>query len=161
MSAESAPILVIGIGNVYRSDDGVGIATVGQLKDRLPSHVRVLEETGEGTELVEAWKDATSVILIDAVRSGAPAGTIHRFDARTHKIPAELFRCSSHAFSVAEAIELARALNQLPRHLIVYGVEGQNFEAGEGLSRLVEEAISVVVSQVLLEVRSQCDARQA
>jgi hydrogenase maturation protease len=161
MSPESTPVLIMGIGNVYHSDDGAGIATVRQLNKQLPQHVRVLEETGEGARLVEAWKDATSVILIDAVRSGAPPGTIHRFDARTEKIPAELFRCSSHAFSVAEAIELAHALNQLPRHLVIYGIEGQNFEAGEALSRSVVEAIGAVVSQVLLEVRSRTDIMQA
>jgi hydrogenase maturation protease len=161
MSAESAPVLIIGIGNVYRSDDGAGIATARQLKNQLPLGVRVLEETGEGTALVEAWKDSTSVILIDAVRSGATAGTIYRLDALTEKIPAELFHCSSHAFSVAEAIELARVLNQLPRTLLVYGIEGRNFEAGEVLSRPVEQAVLAVVSQVLLEVRGWCDMNQA
>lgn len=157
MSPESAPLLIIGIGNIYRSDDGAGISAVRQLKNQLPQHARVLEETGEGTRLIEAWKDATSVILIDAVRSGAPAGTVHRLDASTDKIPAELFHCSSHAFSVADAIELARALNQLPRHLVIYGIEGQTFEAGEALSPSVEEAIGAVASQVLLDVRGQND----
>jgi hydrogenase maturation protease len=161
MSTQSAPVLVIGIGNMYRGDDGAGIAAVRQLKDRVPPGVGVLEETGEGTSLIEAWKDAGSVILIDAVRSGAPAGTIYRLDAHTEKIPAKLFLCSSHAFGVPEAIELARALNQLPRSLIVYGIEGQIYEAGEKLSLPVEEAIRAVASQVLREVNDICDVRQA
>jgi hydrogenase maturation protease len=157
MSPESAPRLIIGIGNIYRSDDGAGIAAIRQLKGQLPARVRVLEASGEGTALVETWKDAASVILIDAVRSGAPPGTIHRLDARNDKIAAELFLCSSHAFSLAQAIELARALNQLPQHLIVYGIEGQSFKAGEMLSPPVEAAIGRVVSQVLLEVGSGVD----
>jgi len=152
MNPESAPPLIVGIGNVYRSDDGAGIATVRRLRERLPPDARVLEETGEGTRLVEVWKGATLVILIDAVESGAPAGTIHRLDARTQKIPVELFRCSSHAFNLAQAVELARALDQLPRRIVLYGIEGRNFEAGEVLSRQVERAIDAVVSQVLCEL---------
>jgi hydrogenase maturation protease len=161
MSPESAPLLIIGIGNIYGSDDGAGIAAVRKLKGRLPPRVRVLEATGEGTALIETWKDATSVILIDAVRSGAPPGTIHRLDARKEKIPAELFLCSSHAFSLAQAIDLARALNQLPQHLVVYGIEAQSFKAGEMLSRPVEEAIGAVVSQVLREARSGVHTEEA
>jgi hydrogenase maturation protease len=160
MSEDATPVLIIGIGNVYCSDDGAGIATVRQLKDQLRPGVRVLEESGEGTRLLEAWKNASLVILIDAVHSGARAGTIRRLDARTEKIPAELFRCSSHAFSLAQAIELARVLNELPRDVIVYGIEGQNFEAGEGLSRSVEEAVGAVVSQVLRQVDIACEARR-
>ena len=161
MSAQSAPVRVIGIGNVYRGDDGAGIVAVRQLKGQLPSGVGVLEETGEGTSLMEAWKDAGSVILIDAIRSGAPPGTIYRLEAHAEKIPAKLFLCSSHAFGVAEAIDLARALNQLPRSLIVYGIEGQSFEAGEVLSLPAEEAIRATVLQVLLEVNGICNIGQA
>jgi hydrogenase maturation protease len=161
MSAQSAPVLVIGIGNVYRGDDGAGIVAVRQLKDQLPLGVGALEETGEGTSLMEAWKDASSVILIDAVRSCAPPGTIYRLDAHTEKISAKLFLCSSHAFGVAEAIDLARALNELPRHIVAYGIEVQNFEAGEVLSLPVKEAIRAAVSRVLLEVNGICNMEQA
>jgi hydrogenase maturation protease len=155
MNGESAPRLIVGIGNLYRSDDAVGIATVRRLKQRLPADVRVVEETGEGTRLVETWRGAFSVILIDAVQSGAPPGTIHRLDARTQEIPAEWFRCSSHAFSLAQAIELGRALDQLPRRVVLYGIEGRNFEAGEALSPPVERAMGVVVSRVLREIEGQ------
>lgn len=161
MSTQSAPVLVIGIGNVYRGDDGTGIVAVRQLKDQLPPGVGVLEESGEGTSLMEAWKDADLVILIDAIRSGAPSGTVYRLDAHAEEIPAKLFLCSSHAFGVAEAVDLARALNQLPRSLIVYGIEGQNFQAGEVLSLPVEEAIRAAVLQVLLEVNGICNIGQA
>ncbi|HXW57819.1 MAG TPA: hydrogenase maturation protease [Candidatus Cybelea sp.] len=159
MNAESAWRLIVGIGNLYRRDDAVGIAIVRRLRPRVPADVRVVEETGEGTRLVEVWRGASSVILIDAVQSGAPPGTIHRLDARTQQIPAEWFRCSSHAFSLAQAIELGRALDQLPQRVVLYGIEGLNFEAGEALSRPVEMAIDAVVSQVLGEIGGQISTR--
>lgn len=117
-------ILIIGIGNAYRGDDAVGLHVAQCLKKQAHDHVHVIEESGEGASLMECWKDANSVILIDAVSSGAKPGTIHRLDAHTQPIPTNFFHYSTHAFGVAEAIELSRALNQMPRRLIVYGIEG-------------------------------------
>jgi len=155
MTAVAPNIVVIGIGNEYRSDDGVGIVVARRLRERFLSKITVLEESGEGAALIDSWKGATWVMLVDAVHSGAPPGTIHRFDARAAQIPADFFHYSTHAFSVAEAIELARSLDQLPPHLIVYGIEGENFEAGIGLSRAVEQAVERVVERVATEV---CEA---
>ncbi|MGO9518171.1 MAG: hydrogenase maturation protease [Candidatus Korobacteraceae bacterium] len=153
MTAVAPNIVVIGIGNEYRSDDGVGIVVARRLRERFLSKITVLEESGEGAALIDSWKGAMWVLLVDAVHSGAPAGTIHRFDARAAPIPIGFFHYSTHAFSVAEAIELARSLGQLPPHLVVYGIEGENFAAGLGLSHAVEQAVERVVEHVATEVR--------
>ena len=92
-------------------------------------------------------------MLIDAVHSGAEPGTIHRVDAHAQPIAKKFFRFSTHAFGLAEAVELARALGRLPPRLIVYGVEGTTFEAGIGLSPEVAAAVQEVVERVLGELR--------
>jgi hydrogenase maturation protease len=155
MPPDKSGTLIIGCGNQYRRDDAVGLIVARRLKERAPEHVRVLEETSDGAALIESWKDADTVILIDAVHSGAEPGTFHRLDAHTQPIPTESFHCSTHAFSIAEAIELARALGQLPPRLVVYGVEGKTFEAGLELSPEVEKAVQRVVECVLGDLR--CD----
>jgi hydrogenase maturation protease len=132
--------LIIGIGNEYRSDDGVGLVVARRLRPRVGDAFAVIEQTGEGASLIEAWRGAGSVIVIDAVTSGAEPGTIHRFEANTETLPKSLFRYSTHAFSLAEAIELARALGELPSRLVVYGIEANDFTAGVGLSSAVDEA---------------------
>lgn len=145
--------LVIGVGNVYRGDDGAGIAVARKLAaQRLPG-VRVMEMNGEGTSLQEAWKDAPSILLVDAVSSGAVPGTIHRFDAQAGPLPTELKHRSSHSFGVAEAVEVARALGRLPSHMVVYGVEGKNFSPGRDLSPEVERAVEEVASRLISELR--------
>jgi len=101
---------------------------------------------------MDAWQGAEAVILIDAVRSGAPAGTIYRLDACAETVPLAWFRCSTHAFSVAEAIALARALNRLPPRLIVFAVEGERFDAGVGLSPGVERAVDELVRRGVEEI---------
>jgi hydrogenase maturation protease len=145
-------ILVIGLGNDYRRDDAVGRVGARRLKAIAGDNVRVVEESGEGAALIEAFKGADFVILIDAVHSGGAAGIIHRFDAEARPIPARFFHYSTHAFSVAEAVELARALNQLPAKLIVYGIEGKTFDSGVGLSLEVEGAAEELLRRVREEL---------
>jgi len=145
--------LIIGLGNEYRRDDAVGLVVARRLREAAPESVRVLEESGEGAALIESWQDADTVILIDAVHSGAKPGTIHRLDAREQPIAKRFFRFSTHAFGVADAVELARALGRLPPRLIVYGIEGKSFEAGVGLSPEAEAAAQAVVERVLGEIQ--------
>jgi hydrogenase maturation protease len=140
------------MGNLYRRDDAAGLVVAQHLRQEAPGHVTVIEEEGEPTALLEAWKGAHAVVVIDAVFSGAEAGTIHRLDAHAARIPQELFRYSTHAVSVAEAIELARALGQLPPKLVVYGIEGKDFRAGVGLSPEVEGRVGELVERVLREL---------
>jgi len=152
-------ILIIGIGNPYRGDDAVGLRVAQDIKKEALVHVTVSEESGDGVTLMESWKNADTVILIDAVHSGTQPGTIHRFDVHTQTIPTKFFHYSTHAFGVAEAIELARALKQLPKNLIVYGIEGKCFEAGIGLSLEVEKAVEKVMLRVKQEIHN-CSPRK-
>jgi hydrogenase maturation protease len=147
-------ILVIGVGSQERGDDGVGPLVARAMGAKNLPHTTIVEESGEGGALLEAWKGADAVILIDAVSSGAAPGTLHRFDAQAQSIPAKFFRYSSHTFGVAEAVELARALSQLPSRLIVYGIEGKAFETGIGLSPEVVDTARSVVRAATHEVRS-------
>ena len=112
------------------------------------------DASGDYTALIEAWKGADFVIAIDAAYSGGAPGSIHRFDAESQPIPSRFFHYSTHAFSIAEAVELARALNQLPAKLVVYGIEGKTFDAGAGLSLEVEGAAAELVSWVEEELRT-------
>lgn len=154
---EEAPhTLVIGLGNEFRGDDAAGRLAARKIDSAAINGVRVIEESGEGAALMDAWRGADSVILIDAVHSGAPPGTIHRLDAGAEPIPANFFHYSTHAFSVAEAVELARALQQLPSRLIAYGIEGKNFSSGEQLSSEVAAAVEEVAQRVKGELCTKC-----
>jgi len=140
--------LLIGIGNEYRSDDGVGLVVAKAIKEKQVSSVIVEEESGEGAALMEAWQGFQNVILVDAVSSGAMPGTIFRIDANKDTVPIKFFHYSTHAFSVAEAVELARAMNALPLNLKVYGIEGKNFDAGTTISLSVQRAAYKIVEQI-------------
>ncbi len=145
-------VLVIGVGNSFRSDDGVGPRIARSIAAMNLPGVEVREESGEGASLMDTWHGFARVFLIDATSSGRPPGTALRFDAATTPIPAELFHYSTHAFSVAEAVEMARALGELPPRLVLYGIEGETFAAGQALSEPVNAAIDDVVRRLCNEI---------
>lgn len=154
-SAGESQIILIGVGNEFRGDDAVGLLIARRLTEMNLPGVTVRELSGEGAALMEAWQGADAVFLFDAVFTGKkPAGTIYRMDAHAQTIPADFFHYSTHRFGAAEAVELARTLDQLPPRLIIFGIEGKNFDYGAKLSPAVEQTIQEMVNKVILEIKS-------
>jgi hydrogenase maturation protease len=144
--------VVIGVGNALRGDDAAGLEVASRLS--ATPGIAVVSHDGEAIDLLERWRGARAAVLVDAVRSGAPAGTVHRIDAGAGPLPLTLRRASSHTIGLGEAIELARTLGALPERVIVYGVEGARFGAGEGLSDAVAGAIEPLADAVSREARA-------
>ena len=140
-------MLIIGCGNRQRGDDGTGILVAEQLRE---SGIEAITRIGEAADLIEAWKGADDVIVVDAVVTGAPVGTLRVWDGRAPLAPVST-TASTHGFGVAEAIELARVLNRLPTRLRVYGVEGRRFESGAEMSPEVRGAIEEVVRKIMAD----------
>jgi hydrogenase maturation protease len=139
---------VICVGNRFRRDDGAGLEAAARLRPVLTSDTRLVVCEGNVVALLDDWREAQDVVIIDATSSGRAPGTIQTFDPHTGPLPATFSRSSTHAFDVAQALELARALGRLPPRVIVYGIEGVDFAPGEGLSSCVDAAVSDVVSRL-------------
>jgi len=144
--------LVLGVGNRDRGDDGVGPAVTDRLKTMIPEGATVRDAPADASALMAAWEGASSVILVDACRSGAPAGAIRRIDAASQPVPADPPGCSTHGFGLAAAINLARAMGTLPERVVVYAVEAETLDHGAPLSPAVEAAVAEVVSRVADEI---------
>ena len=147
--------LIIGIGNRYRGGDAFGCIVAGDLAGQVPQGVKCIEHDGEPAGLIECWRDVDKVIVIDAVSSGADVGHIFRFDLARQSLPEEFNICSTHAFGVLQAVELARALGKLPRDIRFIGAEGDNFDTGEGLSPALSKAKEAVISEITSSLKSQ------
>jgi len=151
----SQALLIVGMGTRYAGDDAVGLAVADHLGARRSSTMKVITHEGESLSLIDRLAGFHTVILVDAMKSGADPGAVQRFDAGAKPLPALMSRHSTHAFGVADAIELSRALRQLPRRIIVYGIEGKSFKAGDRLSPEVEASVPEVVERVLAETQHE------
>jgi hydrogenase maturation protease len=154
--------LVIGVGNDLRGDDGAGLELVRRLGALLPpSAVVAVAHRGEAVSMIELWRDAPAVIIVDAMRSGALPGTIARLDASSAPIAWPRHVSSSHAIGPAETIELSRALGTLPARVIVYGIEGAEFDPGAALSAPVAGSLGRLCDAVAAEALQLAFGMQA
>jgi hydrogenase maturation protease len=143
--------IVIGIGNPERGDDAAGRMVARRLRDMLPADVAIAEHDGESTALLALLDGADTAILIDACVSGAPVGTVRRFDASASPLPEAKLSVSTHGLGLGEAVELARALRALPRCCIVYTIESRAFDPGAPLSPAVAAAVGETSERVRAE----------
>jgi hydrogenase maturation protease len=137
-------MLIIGCGNRDRGDDSAGVMVTERLW-KLGFDARI--RSGEALDLIETWSGIDDVVVVDAVESGAPPGTVWVWDGRTERIQASL-PISTHGFGVAEAINLASILNRLPKRLRVFGIEGRRFDIGDSISPEVMSAIEEVAKRI-------------
>jgi hydrogenase maturation protease len=139
---------VVGVGNSFRGDDAVGLEVVRLLRGSLDPATRLVECEGEPVALLDAWQGYERVVLVDATRSNAPPGSIRRLPVEDGPLPPELQRASTHLLGVADAVELARALGRLPADTVVFGIEGERFDAGSTLSPAVLAAAEIVAAAI-------------
>jgi hydrogenase maturation protease len=159
--------LVIGIGHPFRRDDGFGVSVARRVREIAMENVRVIERSGEGTELLDAWNGEQTVAVVDAASGNGEPGTIHRFElldgvltgaaadafpGNGRALPARFFRSSSHQFGLAEAVDLGRALDRLPKRLLIFAVEGADFTMGVGLAEPLARVVDGVASAIVLEL---------
>ncbi|MFF3763949.1 hydrogenase maturation protease [Streptomyces sp. NPDC001922] len=156
----AAPLVaIIGVGNVYRHDDGAGPAVVERLRARaadrpLPPRTRLSVCDGDPARLIGLWEGTGRTVVIDAVFTG-PAGTpgrIRRLEPDGDTWPAGAPSVhSTHGLGLVEAVELARGLGRMPPCLVVYAVEGVDSSLGEGLSEPVAAAVESLAEKVEAE----------
>lgn len=133
--------LVVGFGNRYRTDDGAGHEVAAALDD----HNTMIVRDG-AVEVVQALPAYDELVVVDAVRSGAPPGTVHRFTDGS-SFPST-WGSSSHSVGVAEVVGLAKVLGTLPESTQLIGIEVGCTDPGVGLSPPVEAAVAAVVEEL-------------
>jgi len=152
MSPSARSVLIVGVGNPDRGDDGIGPAVARRLDGRVGAGVKVLELGGDALALIAGWEGFASVIVVDAAAPMTTPGRTHRIDLVEDPLPIGLAAPSSHVFGLAETVELARSLGRLPLSLVAYLVEGRQFNSGAPLSPPVAEAVDEVAKRILADI---------
>jgi hydrogenase maturation protease len=138
-------VLIFGCGNEDRGDDGAGLLVARRLREL---GIDAREHQGDMLSLMDDWRGAAEVVVIDAMRSGAAPGTVAVWNVPEDPLPRNSFRCSTHALGVADAVELARTLDGLPAKLMIYGIEGRQFHRGGPISVEVAQAIERLAGEL-------------
>jgi hydrogenase maturation protease len=120
-------VRIIGLGNWDRGDDAAGLLAARFARE-LGADAR--EFTGDPLSLVDELRTIDSVVLVDAVVTGLPAGRIHWWNGRDLPREAARMRSSTHAFSLGDALKLAEATGIRPSLVLVAGIEAASFELG-------------------------------
>jgi hydrogenase maturation protease len=138
------------LGSRYRGDDAVGPEAADRLR---AAGADVLDCADEPTRLLDLWGELDTVVVVDAVSTGSPPGTLHRVDAGDGPLPRDLRLASTHAMGVADALDLGRAVGRAPRRVVVLGLEGARFGMGDEMSPEVAAALDALVDAAVRELR--------
>jgi hydrogenase maturation protease len=140
--------VVIGVGNEFRRDDGLGPAVVAHLRTMpIPADVSLAISDGEPTRMMELWAGAELAVVVDAVRTNRDHGG-HLYELAVDGLANTATAGTSHHVGLGATVELARALDRLPRRLIVFAVDGVEFGFGPELSPAVAAAVEPVAQRV-------------
>jgi hydrogenase maturation protease len=139
-------LMVVGCGNPFAADDNVGLEIVHRLRERNDLECVFVELAGANLGPFDLFDKADIIVFVDAVESGAPAGTVHLLPLPSHEVvPLALGRISSHGWGLEETLRLRQSLGwRIPR-LMLLGVELENVTPGLPRTPAVDVALGAVV----------------
>lgn len=151
-------IMVMGVGNVLLSDEGLGVRFLDELaKSNLPENVELLEGGTAGLELVHLIQEVDFLIIIDSMNAQAEPGALFRFQPGDIKVFPEEFEVSFHQIGIIEVLAIAKVVGQAPQTLI-FGVQPKSLEWGMDISPEIQALFPRLTEFVLNEIDSiQCN----
>jgi hydrogenase maturation protease len=146
--------VLIGLGNLLMSDEGVGVQVVHALIEsgRLPTDVEVLDLGPGGLSVLHAMEGFARAIFVDCAFMDMPAGEWRRFlsaAARTVKVRG---RQSLHEGDLMETLDLATRLNRSPEEVVIFGIQPESVEPGERLTAALQNRMEEYQTAILQEV---------
>ena len=146
-------VLVLGLGNPLRGDDGIGPRLIEALNRRgLPEEATALDAGTGGLDLLQILEGWERAIIIDAADVGREPGQFVRFTPDEASFVGSENATSLHNAGLAEVLALADALGQPLPELVIFGVQPEKIGWGEGLSEIVEATLPALVDKVLDEI---------
>lgn len=155
MESPAAPkVLVLGIGNLVMSDDGIGVKVVQMLQRefRLPDRVEIMDGGTLGLDILPRLEGIEQLIVVDAVETGRPPGTLVRLAG--DEIPLALeTRLSPHQMGLKDLLAVSHLVGHTPREMILVGIQPGSIEMGTELTPEVELHVETMMTAVLEELK--------
>ncbi len=146
-------VLVLGIGNLIMSDDGVGVRVVQRLaaEFRFPSAVSVLDGGTLGLDLLPRLEGVERLLVVDAVETGGVPGTLVRMVG--DEIPVALeTKVSPHQMGLKDLLAVASLQGFAPQEMVLWGVQPERLDLGMELSPAVAGRVDYLVDAVIKEL---------
>ncbi len=157
MEPQKQKILVLGLGNLILKDEGVGVRVAERMQQMsLPPDVEVLDGGIKGLDLLDFIEDREKVIVVDAVKAGAPPGTLFRFTDKDLAAKKGFIR-SAHGIDFSDVIAIAAFMGKKPE-IVFLGIEPESLDAIMELSPLIEKNIPVLINLVMKEIGKKKEA---
>jgi hydrogenase maturation protease len=140
--------LVIGVGNLLRTDDGAGIHVINRLNELHPK-IDTVDAAMGSIEIIEAMRGYDMAIIVDAIETGAEPGTIYKVNLTGGEQPPTITH--SHGTDLPTVLQLGRQLyaDEMPREIILLAIEAEDTTTiGDEPTRRVRGAISRVVETI-------------
>lgn len=151
--------LLLGLGNPFRHDDGVGLYVAQRSRDAKLENCDVKLLRGDATQILEAWDGYDEALIVDSAYSHKhPVGKILRFELNESLIVNESQQTSSHGLGLVQAIDLGKSLDRIPQKLVVYSIVGRDFSMGEGLCPPVVDAAQRLLNQIIAAIKTSQDS---
>lgn len=155
MEQKRPHIIVLGVGNLLLSDEGLGIRAVEALQQRyrFPDHVSIIDGGVLGIHLLGTITKADHLIVVDAIKNGGPPGTLYKLTG--NDIPRRIFAKNSlHEIDLLEALTLCQALDKVPQTVIL-GLEPQDIiSVSLELTPAVKKKMDSLLEMVLEELKA-------
>ena len=148
-------ILVLGIGNVLLTDEGIGVRALNELERRytFPENVELLDGGTAGIELLRHIRNRDYLIIIDAMKFNQEPGTVSRVEG--NDVPAAFrTRISPHQLGLSDLLAAAMLTDELPKNLVLFGVEPESLDIGLDLTDAVEASLDELIGALIEELRS-------
>ncbi|MEK7216047.1 MAG: hydrogenase maturation protease [Chloroflexota bacterium] len=151
--SSAPPGVVIGLGRPLRRDDAAGLLVAERLSAAGRGRIPVVPYRGDAAGLLELLSGSASAVVVDALRCGGPAGTVHSIGLDALLRTAQWGPGASHRASLAEVLALAAAMGRPLPAIRVIGIEVGEVGLGEGLTVPVAAAVDRVVALLLEELQ--------
>ena len=144
-----APTLVLGLGNLLLTDDGVGLRLLADLRRDVGANgqVEFVDGGTQGLSLLGYLADRPHVVILDAIALGAPPGTVHVLEEDGIEQLRARPGSTAHEGGAVEILAMARLLGQSPGRVAIVGVEPAQVRTGVGLSPDVESALPLALAE--------------
>src|SRR5512138_3373539 len=148
--------LILGVGNLLLSDDGVGVRVIQRLETNpdLPAEVQLLDGGTCGLDLLQYLEGVENLVVVDAADFGEPPGSITRIERES--VPAFLEqKISPHEINLPELLFSAKLIGIYPRRVVVLGIQPESLAVGMDLSPAVDARVDQLAAMALAEIQPE------